>query len=93
VYYDFEKRAEWQPFLQQFEGQTATLMKTVNRYEQIYRLAAFKFLTASNESVQLGALKLMAETNSKIHETAVIPDILNRLKELEKKARKGVFVP
>jgi hypothetical protein len=23
----------------------------------------------------------------------VIPDILNRLKELEKKARKGVFVP
>jgi len=35
----------------------------------------------------------MLKVNSKIYEIAVLPDILNRLKELEEKARKGVFVP
>jgi len=68
-------------------------MRTVNRYEQIYREASVRLLTGTQELTQLGALNIMLKVNSKIHEIAVLPEILNRLKELEEKARKGLFVP
>jgi len=68
-------------------------MRTVNRYEQIYREASVRLLIGTQELTQLGALNIMLKVNSKIYEIAVLPDILSRLKELEKKARKGVFVP
>ena len=93
VYRDFESRGQWQPELQNVKNHAQILMRTVNRYEQIYREASVRLLTGTQELTQLGALNIMLKVNSKIYETAVLPDILNRLKELEEKAGKGVFVP
>jgi len=92
IYYDFERRPSWQPTLLQLSDQEKILLKVINRYEQIYRQAAFKCLTAANENVRIGALKVMLVANSKICETVVLPDIISKLKALEEKARKGVFV-
>ena len=92
IYYDFERRPGWQPTLLQLADHEKILLKVINRYEQIYRQAAFKCLTADNENVWIGALKVMLAANSKICETVVLPDILNKLKTLEETARKGVFV-
>ncbi len=93
VYRDFESRGQWQPELQNVKNHSQILMRTVNRYEQIYREASVRLLTGTQELTQLGALNIMLKVNSKIYEVAVLPDILNRLKELEEKAGKGVFVP
>jgi transcriptional antiterminator len=93
VYRDFESRGQWQPELQNVKNHSQILMRTVNRYEQIYREASVRLLTGTQELTQLGALNIMLKVNSKIYETAVLPDILERLKELEEKAGKGVFVP
>lgn len=68
VYYDFKSRGRWQPILQIIEDQQHTLMKTVNCLEQLYRKASVKYLSASNESVQLGCLRLMADIRLKIQE-------------------------
>jgi len=87
VYYDFESRACWQPVLQ------GVLLKVVNRYEQIYRQASVRLLTFGQEVAQLGALNVMLKTNALLFETAVLPEMLSRLKVLEDKTRKGVFVP
>jgi len=92
VYRDFESRGQWQPDLQNVKNHSQILMRTVNRYEQIYREASVRLLTGTQELTQLGALNIMLKVNSKIYEVAVLPDILNRLKELEEKAGKGVFV-
>jgi hypothetical protein len=93
VYYDFESRADWQPIIQSVISPEAVLLKVVNRYEQIYRQASIRLLTASNELAQLGALNTMLKANSALFETAVLPEVLGRLKELEDKAKRGVFVP
>jgi hypothetical protein len=50
-------------------------------------------MTVQNELAQLGALNTMLEANSLLFETAVLPDLMGRLKLLEDKAAKGVFVP
>jgi transcriptional antiterminator len=92
VYYDFENREDWQPALQQLDDHQSILLKTVNRYEQIYRQASIRLLTGTQEATQLGALNIMLKANGKIWETAVLPDLLNRLKVLEEKAKRGVFV-
>ena len=92
VYYDFESREGWQPVLQQLGDSQAVLLKTVNRYEQIYRQASVRLLTGSQEATQLGALNVMLKANGKILEVAVLPELLNRLKGLEEKAKRGVFV-
>jgi transcriptional antiterminator len=92
VYRDFESRGHWQPELQSVKNHAQVLMRTVNRYEQIYREASVRLLTGTQELTQLGALNIMLKANSKICETAVLPDLFSRLKELEEKARKGVFV-
>jgi len=93
VYYDFESRADWQPIIQSIVKPEAVLLKVVNRYEQIYRQASVRLLTASNELAQLGALNTMLKTNAALFETAVLPEILGRLKALEEKTKRGVFVP
>jgi transcriptional antiterminator len=92
VYYDFENREDWQPALQQLDDHQSILLKTLNRYEQIYRQASVRLLTGTQEATQLGALNIMLKANGKIWETAVLPDLLNRLKVLEEKAKRGVFV-
>jgi hypothetical protein len=93
VYYDFESRADWQPIIQSVVDHEAVLLKVVNRYEQIYRQASVRLLTASNELAQLGALNTMLKANAALFETAVLPEVLGRLKVLEDKAKRGVFVP
>jgi len=93
IYNDFESRATWQPILQGGIEPNEVLLKVVNRYEQIYRQASMRFLTASNELAKLGALNIMLKANSLLNETAVLPEVLGRLRELEDKASKGVFVP
>ena len=92
VYRDFEKREEWQPFLQHLDGEGRLVMKILNRYEQVYRHAGFLLLQASHENAKLGALRIMLDANQQLCETAVMPELLGRLKMLEEKARRGVFV-
>ena len=93
VYRDFESRGEWQPTFQGVIAPKAVLFKVLNRYEQIYRQASMRLLTSSNELAQLGALNAMLKANSLLFETAVLPELIGRLKVLEDKAAKGVFVP
>jgi len=92
VYSDFESRQSWQPSLQSVVNSEGVLLKVVNRYEQIYRQASMRLLTSSNELAQLGALNTMLKANSLLFETAVLPEVIGRLKVLEDKAKRGVFV-
>jgi hypothetical protein len=92
IYNDFETRASWQPSLQGLTKLEDVLLKTINRNDQIYRQASMRVLSSSNELAQLGALNIMLKANSKQLEMAVLPEMLSRLKALEDKARKGVFV-
>jgi hypothetical protein len=93
VYRDFESRERWQPELQDVKDHARILMKVVNRYEQIYRQASIKLLTGNQETTQLGALNVMLKANRLVFETAILPELLHRLKALEDKATRGVFVP
>jgi len=93
VYYDFENREDWQTALQELGNNQIILLKVINRYEQIYRQASVRLLTGVQEATQLGALNVMMKANGKILEVAVLPELLFRLKTLEEKAKRGVFVP
>jgi len=93
VYGDFEGRVVWQPVVQSVMDHERVLLKVVNRYEQIYRQASVRLFRVSNELAQLGALNIMLKANAMLFETAVLPEVLGRLKMLEEKARRGVFVP
>ena len=93
VYNDFESREGWQPVVQSVVDARRVLLKVVNRYEQIYRQASVRLLTFQNELAQLGALNTMLKANAMLSETAVLPELMNRLKALEDKAKQGVFVP
>lgn len=93
VYSDFETREGWQSSLQSGLKPNEVLLKVINRYEQIYRQASMRFLTSSNELARIAALNIMLKTNSLLFETAVLPELMGRLKLLEDKAAKGVFVP
>ena len=92
VYKDFENRIFWQPTVQQYEGLERTYHKNLNRLEQIYRKASHVYLKADNDNAKVGALRLMLEIVTRLNEIHVLPNILNRLKDLEEKAKKGVFV-
>jgi len=50
-------------------------------------------LSSTNPLVQLGALNTMLKVNSMMYETLVLPDLMSRVRALEKKAARGVFVP
>jgi len=89
MYNDFETREEWQPIVQSVIDSRRVLFKVVNRYEQIYRQASVRLLTVTEEACQLGALNIMLKANAALFETAVLPEVLGRLKELEEKARKA----
>jgi hypothetical protein len=93
VYNDFETRSSWQPILQSVIKPEGVLLKITNRYEQIYRQASLRVLSSSNPYVQIGALNVMARVNSLMFETTVLPDLMGKLKALEDKAKKGVFIP
>jgi hypothetical protein len=93
LYNDFETRSSWQPILQSVIKPEDVLLKISNRYEQIYRLASLRVLSSPNPLAQLGALNTMAKVNSLMFETSVLPDLLWRLRVLEQKVARGVFVP
>jgi hypothetical protein len=93
LYKDFETRTCWQSSLQGAINSESILMKVLNRYEHIYRQASLQFLSSSNELARMAALNIMLKTNTAIAETAVLPELMSRLKMLEDKAAKGVFVP
>jgi hypothetical protein len=93
VHNDFENRECWQPIVQSVIDARKVLLKVVNRYEQIYRQASVRLLTFTEETGQLGALNTMLKANAMLFETAVLPELMNRLKALEDKARQRVFVP
>ena len=92
VYRDLKLRDQWQPLLLQLKDRDRVVQKVINRYEQIYERAAFKHVTSQNENVQVGALKIMLDANSRICEAVVLSDVVGRLKMLEEEAKKGVFV-
>jgi hypothetical protein len=71
----------------------AVLMKIMNSYEQIYRQESLRFLSSPNDLPRIAALNIMLKANSLMCETAVLPEVMGRLKGLEDKAAKGVFVP
>jgi transcriptional antiterminator len=56
VYRDFESRGHWQPELQNVKNHAQILMRTVNRYEQIYREACVRLLTGTQELTQLASI-------------------------------------
>jgi len=93
LYKDFENRAVWQPSLLGVLDNQRVLSKVINKYEQIYRQASVRLLTFTQEASQLGALNVMLKANTMLCETVVLPEIFSRLKALEDKAAKGVFVP
>jgi hypothetical protein len=93
LYNDFETRKSWQPILQSVIKPEDVLLKIINRYEQIYRQASMRMLSSPNPFVQLGALNIMTKVNSLMFETLVLPDLMCRLKVLEDKTKRGVFVP
>ena len=93
LYKDFESREVWQPVLQSVVKPDKVLLKVLNRYEQIYRQASLRFITTSNELARMAALNIMLKANSLMCETAVLPEVLGRLRDLEDKAKRGVFVP
>lgn len=93
VYKDFETRERWQPILQSVGKPDEVLLKVINRYEQIYRQASMRLLITSNEFARIAALNIMLKANAALFETAVLPELMSRLKVLEDKAKRGVFVP
>ena len=93
VYNDFETRTSWQPILQGVNKPEGLVLKTMNRHEQIYRQGSLLFRSSPNPLVQLGALNVMLKANSSMFEAAVLPSLMYRLKTLEQKADRGVFVP
>jgi len=93
VYSDFETRESWQPIVQSVTDARKLLFKVDNRYEQVYRQASVRLLTFTEETSQLGALNVMLKANCALFETAVLPEVLGRLKTLEDRAKRGVFVP
>jgi hypothetical protein len=93
IYNDFETRMSWQPVLQSVNRPEGLVLKVINRHEQIYRQASKLLHTSPNQLVQLGALNVMLKATSLMFDTAVLPSLMAKLRSLEDKVRKGVFVP
>jgi len=61
VQYDFENRVSWQPMFTNCDPRRS-LLKTLNRFEFLYREAAFILKTTQNDLAKLGAINSMRET-------------------------------
>ena len=55
-------------------GPEQSLLKIINRYDYIYRKAALKLLQRQNESVQIGALRVMLEV-TKALQVVTVPNL------------------
>ena len=87
IYYDLARRASWQPQAQGFVDAHKLLLKILNRLEQIYRKAGFKYVQTQDERVQLGALKIMLDSTARMGDMALVVDLEQRIKALEEKAQ------
>jgi hypothetical protein len=65
IYRDLATRHVWQPLLQEL---TASLLKTQNRHEQLYRKASFMYTQAKSDRVRIAALNLMRQINIELAE-------------------------
>ena len=83
LYYDFEKRGEWQPDVAQYTDRNALVLRLLNRYEQIYRMAAFKYMQSSHDNIQLGALKVMLEANDRLFEKSVLRELTVEVEKIQ----------
>ena len=93
IYNDFECRATWQPLIQGANDPNDVFLRVMNRYEEIYRQASRKMLSSTNMLAQIGALNVMLKANALMFQTAALPELITRIRALEDKAKKGVFVP
>jgi hypothetical protein len=67
------------------------MLKVLNRFEYLYRTASFNMTHSAHENIKVAWARIMLETNKQLAERFVIPDMLDRLEDLEEKAKKGVF--
>jgi septum formation topological specificity factor MinE len=65
IYKDFESRNSWQPQLQEMKK---TLLKVINRHEQLYRKAVVAYMQAKSDRARIAALNLMRQINEDIAE-------------------------
>jgi hypothetical protein len=93
LYSDFETSAVRQSSLQSSIKPKEIFLKILNCFEQVYRQVSMRFLLSSNELARMAALNTMLKTNLGLAETFVLPELLSRMKALEDKAAKGVFIP
>jgi len=70
IQYDFAKKPQWQPTIQQLSDDQV-LMKVLNRYNAVYRKAAFSALQAHDWKEQHSALRIMNDANTKYYEVAL----------------------
>ena len=75
VYNDFETRASWQPTLQSLAKPDHLLLKIMNRYDHVYRLAAELFKASSNPLVKLGSLNTMLKATSSMRDTVGVSNL------------------
>ncbi len=83
IWRDFRLRNQWQLELQELKNSGQIILTIINNYKQIYRDAFFIRRTTKNDNVQIGALKVMMESTEKLFETAVLPEVMNRISTLE----------
>ena len=83
LYYDFEKRGKWQPAIGQYADRKKLVLRLLNRYEQIYRMAAFKHMQSSHDNIQLGALKVMLEANDRLFEKLVLTELSSEVEKIQ----------
>jgi len=67
---DFQLRHEWQPQLTSMTDRVQAYHSILNRFDQVYKKASFKYQHAHNENVQIAALKIMLDSLSRIKELA-----------------------
>ena len=68
------------------------MLKVLNRFEYLYRTASFNMMHTTQENIKVAWIRIMLEANKQLAEKFIIPDVQSRLKELEGKAKGGVFV-
>lgn len=72
IHRDYRLRSKWQPSIQSMDPE-ASLLKTINRYEQIYRKASLISLQDQNPNARVGALKVMLEATKALH-SVIVPE-------------------
>ena len=86
VYYDFETRHRWQPY-----GGEEAVWTILNRFEYLYRTASLNMMSAAHGNIKVAWARIMLDVTKQVADKFVIPDLLYRVKDLEERAKRGVF--